>query len=237
VNKTRAGFLERNFYLLMALLIVVVVVYGFSQTIDQNLLHPKLPRPRLLYLHAAVFTGWLLFFTLQSVLVRTRNVRIHRTIGWFGVGLGTLIPVVGVATALTMTRFNMAQLHATNADVDMIIPMWDMVAFTAVFVPAVLWRKTPEFHRRLMLTATCVLTAAAWGRFPEWLLPPIFFYAGVDFLIALGALRDWLVGRKVHPVYVYVLPILIAGQALVMYVVLHKSPAWARVAHALLGTF
>jgi hypothetical protein len=169
--------------------------------------------------------------------VRTRNVRIHRTIGWFGIGLGALIPIVGVATALTMTRFNMAQLHATNADVDMIIPMWDMVAFTAVFVPAVLWRKKPEFHRRLMLTATCILTAAAWGRFPEWLLPPVLFYAGVDVLISLGALRDWLVGRKVHPVYLYVLPILIAGQALVMYVVLHKPAAWARVAHALLGTF
>ena len=210
MNKTRAGFLERNFSLLMALLIVVVVVYGFSQTIDQNLLHPKIPRPRLLYFHAAVFTSWLAFFILQTILVRTHNVRIHRTIGWFGVGLGALIPIVGVATALTMTRFNMAHLHMTNAAADMIIPMWDMAAFTAVFVPAVLWRKKPEFHRRLMLTATCILTAAAWGRFPEWLLPPIFFYAGVDFLISLGVLRDWLVN-------------------------LHKSPAWMKIAHALLG--
>jgi len=214
---------------------MAVVVYGFSHTIDQNLLHPTIPRPRLLYFHVAVFAGWLVFFTLQSVLVRTRNVRIHRTLGWFGVGLGALIPIVGVATALTMTRFNMAQLHATNAAVALIIPMWDMVAFTAVFVPAVLWRKKPEFHRRLMLAATCILTAAAWGRFPDWLLPPLFFYAGVDLLVALGVLRDWLVGRKVHPVYLYVLPILIAGQTLVMYVVLHKSPAWVKISRALLG--
>jgi hypothetical protein len=233
VKNARTGFLERNFYLLMALLIVVVVVYGFSQTIDQNLLHPKIPRPRLLYFHAAVFTAWLVFFTIQTILVRTNNVRIHRTIGWFGVGLGALIPTVGVATALTMARFNMTQLHQANADADIIIPMWDMVAFTAVFVPAVLWRKKREFHKRLMLTATCVLTAAAWGRFPEWLLPPILFYGGVDLLISLGALRDWLVSRRVHPVYLYVLPILIAGQTLVMYVIIHKSAAWIRIAHAL----
>lgn len=219
----------------MALLIAAVVVYGFSQTIDQNLLHPKIPRPRLLYVHAAVFTSWLVFFTLQTILVRTHNVRIHRTIGWFGVELGALIPIVGVETALTMTRFNMTQLRSTSADADMIIPMWDMVAFTAVFVPAVLWRKKPEFHRRLMLTATCVLTAAAWGRFPERLLPPVFFYAGVDLLISLGLLRDWLVSRKVHPVYLCALPILIAGQTLVMYVVIHKSAAWIRIAHALLA--
>lgn len=235
MKKTRASFVERNFYFMMSLLVAAVVVYGFSHTIDQNLIHPKIPRPRLLYFHAAIFTGWLLFVILQSGLVRTHNVRIHRTIGWFGVGLGVLIPVVGVATAVTMARFDMAQLQMNNADADMIIPMWDMVVFIATFVPAIFLRKKPEFHRRLILIATCALTAAGWGRFPEWLLPPATFYAGVDMLILLGVLRDWLANRTVHPVYLYVLPVLIAGQTLVMYANVHKSVPWMKIAHAILG--
>jgi len=219
----------------MSLLITAVIVYGFSRTINENLIHPKIPRPGLLYFHAVLFTGWLVFFILQSLLVRTRNLRIHRTIGWFGAGMGALIPLVGAATAVTMTRFHIVQLKTNNADADMIIPMWDMVAFTPAFVLAIYWRKKPEFHRRLILIATCILTAAGWGRFPEWLLPPVIFYAGVDLLILLGVIRDWIVNRKVHPVYSYALPVLIVGQTVVMYANVHKSAIWMGIAHALHG--
>jgi hypothetical protein len=235
VMTKRSVFWSQYFYFFMSLLVAAVIVYGFSHTIDQNLIHPKIPRPRLLYFHAALFTGWLVFFILQSLLIRTRRVRIHRTIGWFGAGMGALIPLVGVATAVTMARFDMMQLKMNNADADMIIPVWDMLAFTPAFVLAIYWRKKPEFHRRLILIATCALTAAGWGRFPEWLLPPVIFYAGVDLLILLGVFRDWMVNRKVHPVYSYALPALIAGQTAVMYANVHKSAVWMRIAHALLG--
>jgi len=32
---------------------------------------------------------------------------------------------------------------------------------------AIYWRKKPEFHRRLMLIASCALADAAFGRSPE----------------------------------------------------------------------
>ncbi len=142
----RSAFWSQYFYFFMSLLVAAVLVYGFSQTIDQNLIHPKIPRPPLLYFHAALFTGWPVFFILQSLLVRTHNVRIHRTIGWFGVGMGALIPLVGVATAVTMARFDMMQLKMNNADADMIIPMWDMVAFTPAFVLA--WISTAPYYAK-----------------------------------------------------------------------------------------
>src|ERR1022692_2541534 len=77
----------RYFYFFMSLLIAAVVIYGFSHTVNQNLVHATPPRPWLLWLHGSLFSGWVAFFILQSALVRTRNVRIHRTTGWFGVGL------------------------------------------------------------------------------------------------------------------------------------------------------
>src|SRR5262249_33475447 len=116
--KTR--FWDHYFYFFMSLLIVVVVAFGFSQTIDMNLIHPAIPPPFLLYVHAAVFTGWLAFFILQSALVRTSNVQIHRALGTFGIAMGIGIPVLGVATSLTMTRFDIDKLHNPDAATDMI---------------------------------------------------------------------------------------------------------------------
>lgn len=170
----RVGLWDQYFYFFMSLLIAVVIVYGFSSTVDKNLIHPALPRPFVLYIHATIFSAWVVFYILQSTLVRTHNVRIHRRIGWFGVGLGVTMPVLGVVTAITMARFNTLYLHSTSAAADLIVPFFDMVAFAVPFALAIYWRKKPEFHRRLLLIASCALTAAAFGRFPPRLLPPVF---------------------------------------------------------------
>jgi hypothetical protein len=44
-----------TFYFAMSLLFAAIVVWGFSQSINQNLFHPALPRPFLLWIHAAAF--------------------------------------------------------------------------------------------------------------------------------------------------------------------------------------
>ena len=228
--------LEKYFYFFMALLIPAIVIYGFSFTIGQNLIHPAIPRPRLLYVHAAVFSGWLVLLLVQSVLVRTQNVAIHRVLGLFGFAHGIAIPLVGFSIAIVMTRFDGTQLHMASATADMIVPFWDMVAFSTAFGLAMYWRKKPEFHRRLILVASCCLTAAAFGRFPAKILPPTIFYAGVDVLVLFGVVRDWLVNRRVHPVYLCALPVLVLGQTFVMYTDLHSSAWWMRLAHALIAS-
>ena len=219
----------------MSLLILVVVIYGFSHTINKNLIHPSPPRPWLLYLHGTVFFSWVLFLLFQSVLVRARNVRLHRTIGWFGVALGTMIPLLGVAIAIVMERFHLRVLHDVSNEADLAIPLWDIACFSVTFTLAMLWRRKPEFHKRLLLVASCALTAAAWGRVPEQILNPNYFYSGVDALILCGVMRDLVVSQRVHTVYRYALPAFILGQMGVMYVYTHQSPLWVKIARAILG--
>jgi hypothetical protein len=231
----RHVLLQNYFYFLMTLLITGIVVYGFSHTVDQNLFHPAVPRPFILYVHAAVFSGWLVLFVLQSTLVRSHHVRWHRRVGLFGAGLGALIPVLGIATAITMGRFNLLQLHQAGAAAFLIIPLWDMVTFTLAFGLAIYWRKNPEFHRRLILIACCALTAVSFGRFPPIILPRTLFYAGVDFLILLGVVRDLIVNRSIHQVYRYAVPAIMVGQVVVMYTATVQPAVWMRIAHAMLG--
>lgn len=219
----------------MSLLILAVIVYGFSQTVSKNFIHPDPPRPLLLYFHGFVFFGWVLFFIFQSVLVRTRNVRLHRSLGWFGVALGCVIPPLGISIAIVMERFHVHVLRDTNNIAEMFIPLWDMVCFTITFALAILWRKTPEFHRRLILIATCALTAAAWGRVPEHILNPAYFYSGVDLLILCGVVRDLIVTRRIHTVYLYALPGFILGQIGVMHIYLHQPAFWMHIVRAIVG--
>ncbi len=214
----------------MSFVMVAVIVYGFHFTINRNLLHPAIPRPRLLYIHSAVFTGWLAFFILQSVLVRTRNVKIHRKVGWFGLGLGIAVFTVGVATTLTMARFHRDMLRDARGVAHIAIPLFDMLCFATTFGLAIYWRKKPEFHRRLIFVATCALTAAGWGRFPEAIVPDKLFYLGVDLLIVMGMARDWMVDGRVHRVYRYVLPLFMVGQTVVEYTLRTPSPRWEAVA-------
>jgi len=153
----------------------------------------------------------------------------------FGVALGTLIPMVGVYAAVVMGRFNTVSLHATDAESFLVVPLFDMVCSTSTFPLAVYWRKKPELHRRLILVATCALTAAGFGRFPDRILPGYFFYVGVDLLILLGVARDLIVNRTVHRIYLLAVPLFILGQMIVTYIAYHNVPFWLRIAHAMLG--
>jgi hypothetical protein len=228
---TPVAFLRQYFYFCMSLLIAVVVVYGFSHTIGHNLLHASPIPPFILTIHAIVFPGWVLFFILQTALVRTRNVPLHRTLGWFGLAFGIGILVLGYITAAGMDRFFLQQ-HRKFPPAFLIIQLMDLVSFAIPFSLAIYWRRRPEFHRRLMLIASCGLTDAAFARFPFVSLA--FSPVGVDALILLGILRDLIVDRRIHKVYLYAFPLLLLFQIFCMQTYFHSSPWWVHIASALL---
>jgi hypothetical protein len=223
----RAGFWSQYFYFFMSLLIAATVVYGFSHTIDHNLIHRSPLPPFVLYIHAIVFPAWVVFFIVQSALIRSHHVRLHRRLGRFGVGLAVAIVFVGALTATRMARFE--QGDPFNSAAFLIVQVMDLSSFAAPFALAIHWRKRPEFHRRLMLIASCALLDAAFGRFPA--LPLVFSPVGVDALICLGVIRDFIVEHRVHKVYLYTLPILIIWQIVAVETFLHASPWWMNVAN------
>ena len=217
----------------MSLLIVAVLAYGFSRTVNEKLIHPSVPPPLILYLHAATAVGWVVLFVTQAALVQSRNIRLHRRLGWVALLNGILISTVGVPTALAMARFNV--LHALSspdqAAAFLIVSFSDLTAFSVILVLAISWHRDPEYHRRLMLMASCYLTGAAFARFP---FNTIEGYGGIDVLILLGVGRDLLMSKKVHPVYVFGLPLLIIGQVVTMTVYLNRVPVWMTIARRLI---
>jgi FtsH-binding integral membrane protein len=229
----RNGIVQRYFYFAMSLLLAAIVIDGFKRTVNDNLFHPTVPRPFILWIHGAAFAGWITFFICQSTLVRIHKVSWHRSIGWFGAGLATVMVPLGITTAIIMNRFDTLQLHQVGIDSFLSIPFYDMIAFGACIALAIYWRTKPELHRRLIFIATCGLMDAPIGRF-DYLFDHNLFYPCLDLLILLGVARDLLVERRVHKVYLYALPLLFVGQSLAVYMWRHNPAWWQGITHAIL---
>jgi hypothetical protein len=227
-------FVNRCFYFSMSLLLAAVVVLGFSRTVNDSLFHATPPRPFLLWIHGTVFAGWVVFFIAQSALVRIHRVSWHRFLGWFGVGLATVMVPLGIAIAIIMARFDAVRLHMTDTNAFLAIPFYGMLAFSVIIGLAIYWRKRPEFHRRLMFVATCGLMDAAFARF-DFVFDHHFFFLCVDLLIVLGVVRDFVVDRRVHKVYLYALPAVIIGQNLALYMWRMNPHWWHRMTHEIVG--
>ena len=241
VTERRAGtasplkqFVSRYFYFCMSLVFAGLVVWGFRRTVNPHLLHAAPERHLLLWIHAAAFSSWVIFFIAQSTLVRTHNVRVHRFLGWFGAALGAAMVVLGISVAIVMTRFDIYRLHQAGVDAFLSIPFYDMIFFGACLALAIYWRTKPDFHRRLLFIATCSLMDAAVGRL-DFIYNHNLFYLCLDLLMGLGILRDLIVDRRVNKVYLYALPVAIVGQNLAIYL-WRVDPAWWRgVTHAIIG--
>ncbi|MFZ2020264.1 MAG: hypothetical protein WBA18_20850 [Terracidiphilus sp.] len=220
----RNGLIDKYFYLFASLLFAAIVAWGFSYTVNQNLFHAAPPRPLLLWFHGAAFSSWVLFYIFQSVLVRTHNVKVHRLLGWFGAGLASVMVVLGFVTAVIMARFDWFTLHETGTDVFLSVPWGDMFEFGPLVALAILWRKKPQLHRRLLFIATCCLLDAPFGR-NNYIFDHNLYYVCVDAVILLGVARDLLVDHSIHNVYRVALPVLLAWQALLIYLYV-GAPAW-----------
>jgi uncharacterized membrane protein YhaH (DUF805 family) len=222
-----------SFFFVMALLMIAASAYGFSRTIGPSLLHAPPPVPAILWVHAAVFILWLVLFAVQAALVQARQVRMHRALGLSTLALGAALPITGVWVTIATTRMN--PQHATDgSDPFMLVLFGSMLVFAVLFGLGAAYRRRAEAHRRLMFMATASLTAAAFIRYPSWLVPDGWFNACADALILCGAGWDLLVIHRVHPAYIGGLAFVVVEQ--VATARLGNTAGWLSLAHTLLGS-
>ena len=84
---------RQPFYLIMSLVLAGIAVAGFSRTVPGDFAVPGFPA--LLWLHAAVFTAWMLLFVAQPALTMAGSLRLHRRLGWVGAALACVMVALG----------------------------------------------------------------------------------------------------------------------------------------------
>jgi hypothetical protein len=231
-------------FLVYIALIWIGMVVGFGREIARHIESNAPPYPMILHVHSVVFVTWLVAFTAQILLIRSAKPALHRRLGMamtFGIGV---LAIVGPLTAYTIHNLRWPQTDAAFFSVQ----LGDVIGFVGLSVAAIILRKRPAAHKRLMLLAILQLSTAGFSR---WLGGSIgaaypFGHWGQSFwatflilhltndLLALGiGVYDLLTRGRLHPAYLMGLIWSFGWQ--IIHVSLYLTPAWLPVAKWLLG--
>ena len=193
----------------MAVIMALTVFTGFSSTYYLRLISGT-PRTvsggaitPLLHVHSILFSAWVVLFIVQTTLVATRRVAVHRRLGMAAVGLAIAMVVVGLKTAISSAARGAAP-PGTDSITFLVVPIFDIVLFAGFVTMAFLKRRNKEAHKRLMLLAYVSIITAGVARLPGLLPlgPLVFFGVSLLFVIA-GIVYDKLSRGTIHPVYLW----------------------------------
>jgi hypothetical protein len=162
----------------MAVLLALTVFAAFAPAFYPGATSTEPPLSLLLIVHAGLFSGWMLLYPAQVLLVATGAVRWHRQVGVAGTLLAASMVVMGVLAQVEHTRRVIADgSYARNVlveDLGLSLSILDVVVFAAFVSAAIGLRRHPAQHKRLMLFATLAIIGPAVVRFPAiTALPPV----------------------------------------------------------------
>ena len=191
---------ERMFYTTMALAILIVIFVGFSRTFYLRPYYfPERLIP-LLIVHGTIFSSWIALFVTQTMLVATKNTRIHMKLGIAGLVLAPLMLLIGTYTALVRAK-GPSPLPDVNPLAFLTIPLGDMLIFGILFGAAYYYRNKLAIHKRLMLLASIALLPAGVARWPIHFIEtggPLVFYGLADLFIVPCLIFDIITRGKPH---------------------------------------
>ena len=216
----------------MLLFIWAGLLFGFVPRIYQHIVQHRPPYLAVVHLHTFLFLGWMVLFTTQVVLVRSKNLLLHRRLGKLSFFWGPTMVVIG-----TVTQFMVSQARFGTPRWDppfVAIPLADLVNFGILLAFALRMRRYGATHKRLMLLATSAISNVGFAR---WWGAGLANWLGEGFLSEMA--QDYLggflviVGLIVYDVAVRgrpSRPVLIGGafivgvEALAIY--LYFNPWW-----------
>lgn len=161
------------------------------------------PPPAVLWVHAAVFSGWMLLLTAQVLLVIGDRVAWHRRLGTFMAGWACLMAVLGPWAVLAEDSTHMGNRATPHRPEFMAVNLVDIVGFLILLAWGIALRKNPAAHKRIMILATVSLADPGFARITGHLhaapvsIVPWFFnvFCGNVLIILLMLCWDVFRGR------------------------------------------
>ena len=193
-----------RFFFVAHLALLIIVLVGFARTFYLPVLFKPHPLPGVLLIHGAVLTCWFILTVLQAWLMHTRRVGWHRRLGYVAAGYAVLVVAMGLVADMRMA----SEIHSPQ-DGDIIVfwgNLFSLMLFAAFVTLAVVLRKKPESHKRLILLASISIIGPAAARFTEWpIFPggmaarPLYGIGGLLLLYGSLTIYDVIVRRRPHP--------------------------------------
>jgi hypothetical protein len=200
VNVLNPRLADRKLSIAAAVAFPLIVLIGYFKSYYGSALFADAPRiaNSLVHVHGVVMSVWVLYFVAQIALIRTKNVKLHMTMGLAGVALAAVVIVTGMMTAYDAQLVRGAAPPGENPHSFFLLPVSDMSIFVVLFAAAIYYRKRPVEHKSLMLLTAVNFMPAALFRIPA--VPPEYSYfwafgAAAAVGIALFAWRTWKTGQ------------------------------------------
>ena len=194
--------LDNLFFPGVAVLILAAVFLGFARTYYlAGVFRASLPN-LLIHIHGAVFSLWILLLIVQTSLIASGRVDVHRRVGLFGFGLACLMVILGLMAATdSLARHVVPGESGVGVKAFYAVPITDMLVFSTLIYFGFRERFNPAAHKRLMLIATIMITDAAFVRWPVpvgwWDLQAAQMCCYALLLLLAG--YDLWSTRKIHP--------------------------------------
>lgn len=206
---------DRNLFLAAGILFPLLVFIGYFKTYYFSAFFDVPPIANsLVHFHGIVMSLWVVYFSVQVALARTKNIKLHMTLGMFGVALAALVVIVGLGTAYDSHVVR----HVAPAGISpysfLVIPLGDMSYFILVFAGAIYFRKRAAEHKALMLMSAINFAAPALARLP--IVPPEYFLLwafGFPCLLAIACLAwNTYKHRKLNKVFAFAVAVFVIMQ-------------------------
>jgi hypothetical protein len=233
----RSHSVDRWFYIGTAFATIITAVAGFGPSIV-NTSGRKAPLTTLVAVHGILFMAWLVVFLLQTTLVATRRIAMHRRIGAAAALLAVSMIVSGYLTSLAMARRGFDLSGDANAQADpffkLVFSLGDLVIFGTLLLAGYWYRRRGDIHKRLMLFATVgglmpAPLAHLIGHLPSLRAMGVIIVVPIALFLFAGAVYDRISLGRIHPVSLWVAVTIFVYDNL-LATVIGPSAAWHRFA-------
>jgi hypothetical protein len=178
---------DRRLFLIAAIGFPLVVFIGYFKSYYFSAFFDGRPIANaLVHAHGIVMSVWVLYFVAQVALIRSKNIKLHMSMGMAGIALAALVVIVGLATAYDAQLVRRAAPPGNDPHEFFVLPVGDMLLFVVYFAGAIYYRKRPLEHKSLMLMTAINFAPAALFRIP--IVPAeytLLFVFGITALIAI----------------------------------------------------
>lgn len=162
---------DRLFYTAAGALFLILTVIGFQHYIFGGKRFDGAPiDPSMLatvVAHSSAIFAWFVLFFVQSLLIATKNRRVHLKLGWAVLVIASTIAVTGPLVATRSIRIDDPMGVFDWSGRQFLLIMYSEIALYVAFVAVgVLNRKRPRIHRPMMLMASLSILSGATARIP-----------------------------------------------------------------------
>jgi hypothetical protein len=185
-----------SFYFWMTLAMCFFVFGGFGATYLMPLGEGTFkPAPPIVHLHGLVFMSWMALLVTQAGLVGAGNVKLHRTLGTWGIAHGSVAISFGLLLQLIATRSAVDKGFAPGTD-GLYLGLCAFAGFAIMFSLAIRNTRRPDVHRRMILFAMLPVLPPGVNRFWSHLLglepiPVIPLYLTLWSMAGAILLHEW----------------------------------------------